>query len=138
MSYSYLIHNTLNTGAYVDYDHLIVKLDVDAKLVHGHLEGHYTLASTAVNGKHYWIHHQGAYAIWYDKEFNNWKIGHKLDFRTGICGLHSTNDTTGPEEVTTWKYWNENDEWKSTSNIFKSPSMHLLFQNSFASYFLLI
>ena len=126
----------MNTGA---YGKLIVTLDGEAKLAQRHLEGLYTLASTPVNGKQTWIHEQGSDAIWYDKKCKHWKIGPKEDLGTNKCFLHSTNNTTGPEEATTWKYWNDNEnDWMPTSNIFESPSMYLLFQNIFASYFLLI
>ena len=120
MLYSYLILNTLNTGA---YGKLIVTLDGDAKLCHSDLEGHYTLASTPVNGKQYWTHDQGSYAIWYDKDFR-WLIGPKEHLGTELCWLHSINDTTRPEEATTWNYVYENDKWKLTSNIFGSSSMY--------------
>ena len=132
----------MNTGAYDDYhpyDDLIVKLYGDAKLAQGRKGGHYNLASTTVNGKKYWIHDQGSNAIWYYKEQKCWHIGPKKILGTAKCCLYTTNDTTGPEEATTWIYWNRNEnEWMPTSNIFESPSMYLLFQNIFASYFLLI
>ena len=115
---SYLILITLDTGALLN-----ITLDGDAKLAQSHREGHYTLASTAVNGKKTWIHDQGSNVIWYDKELNNWKIGTKKNLGTTTCSLYSTNDTRGPEEAITWKYWNDY-EWISTSNIFGSPSMY--------------
>ena len=121
MLYSYLILNTLNTGA---YGKLIVTLHGDAKLAQGRREGHYTLASTTVNGKQTWIHDQGSHAIWYDKEFNHWKIGRKEWLGTSRCCLHSTNDTIEPKEATTWKYWNNRRGWIPTSNILESPSMY--------------
>ena len=115
-----MILNTLNTGAYAK---LIVTLDGDAKLYHSDIEGHYIMASTTVNGKQTWIHDQGSNAIWYDKENTSWNIGHKENLGINKCGLHSTNDATGPEEATTWEY-HRNGEWKSISNIFGSPSMY--------------
>ena len=114
-----IYYASLNTGT---YGKIIVALDGDAKLDQGSKEGHYTLASTAVNEKQYWIHDQDA--IWYNKKRKTWMIGDKKNLGTSRCGLHSTNDTTGPEEATTWKYLKEKGNWKSTSNIFGSPSMY--------------
>ena len=102
---------------------LIVTLDGDAKLYHSNREGHYILTSTPVNGKQYWIQEQSSNAIWYDKKFRNWKIGDKKHSGTSICSLHSTFDGLGPETTTTWKYWNDDRGWRSTSNMFKSLSM---------------
>ena len=111
----------MNTGT---YDKLIVALDGDAKLCHSVIEGHYTLASTPVNGKQTWIHDQGSYAIWYEKNGNNWNIGTKDNLETSIYWLHSTYDTNGPEEDTRWKYWSKNDDWISTTIIFGPSSMY--------------
>ena len=125
--YSYLILNPFNTGAL-----LKVTLDGEAKLAQGSREGYYTLNSPPVNGKQNWIHIQGSNAIWYEKENNSWYIGDKKDLGTSTCGLHSTKNTKSPEEATTWKYFNkDNDEWRSTLNIFGSASMYI-----FTKYFL--
>ena len=121
MSCYYLILHTLNTGT---YGKLIVTLDGDAKLAQSDSEGLYTLASSPVNGKEYWIQDQGSNAIWYDNEDpKNWVLGPKKNLGSGIFNLYSTNDTTGPEEARTWNY-NRNGEWKPTSNIFGSSSMY--------------
>ena len=117
---SILIFNTLNTGA---SSNLIVTLDGNAKLAHSIREGHYILTSIPVNGKQCWIQEQGSNAIWYDKKNTGWSIGSKKNLGTDKCDLHSTNDTTGPEEATTWSYWNKK-EWMPTSNIFGSSSMY--------------
>ena len=96
--------NVLNTGAYDDYHpygKLIVTLYGDAKFAQSNFEGHYTLASTAVNGKHTWIHEQHSNVIWYEKENECWMIGYEEDLGTSKCGLHSTNDTRG-HSTTTW------------------------------------
>ena len=110
----------MNTGA---YGQLIVTLDGDAKLAQSHTEGIYTVASMPKNGKQYWIQDQGSNAIWYEKEKKDWLIGRKEDLGTDICSLYSRNDTTGPEEATTWKYL-ENGRWMSTSNIVRSLGMY--------------
>ena len=108
----------MNTGSL-----LKVTLEGDAKLAQGHTEGYYTLNSTHVNGKQNWIHVQGSKAIWYDKEDKSWNIGDKKNLGTSTCSLYSTNDAKRPEEATKWKYRNDDGEWKSTSNIFRSLGM---------------
>ena len=113
--YSHLILNSFNIGVYI-------KLDGDAKLAQGNVEGYYTLTSTLVNGKQNWIHVQKSKAIWYDKK---WRIGGKENLGTTTSGLYSTRDVNSPKDATTWKYWNYDDgEWMSTSNIFGSSSMY--------------
>ena len=121
----------MNTGTYgkiiVALDggaKLIVRLDGDAKLAHGSKEGHYTLASTAVNGKQYWIQDQGSNAIWYDKKFKKWRIGDKQYNGTSTSSLHSTDDALISEKATSWNYWNEDGGWMSTSNMFGSLSTY--------------
>ena len=120
--YSHLILNSFNIGV---YSSVYITLDGDAKLAQGNVEGYYTLTSTLVNGKQNWKHVQSSKAIWYDKEFKNWKIGDKKSLGTSTCRLFSTNDVNSPKDATTWKYWNTDDgEWMSTSNIFGSSSMY--------------
>ena len=119
MSYSYLILNPINTGASLN-----ITLVGDAKLAHGIVEGDYTLNSTPVNEKQNWIHIQGSSAIWYDKEFKNWKIGDREVLGSSICFLKSTKNTKRPDEATTWKYANDDEEWMPTSNIFGSLGMY--------------
>ena len=115
MSYSYFILNPTNTGALLN-----ITLDGGAKLARGPTEGDYTLNSID-NGKPNWIQVQGSCAIWYDKEYNYWMIGPKEYLGTSTCWLYSTKR---PDEATTWKYWNNDGEWMSTSNIFGSLGMY--------------
>ena len=102
-----------------------ITLDGDAKVVHGQTEGAYTLKSTLPNGKQYWRQVQGSDAIWYDNEFQNWKIGPLEHLGTSMCKLKSKEtNTKNPEEATTWLYVNNDDEWMPTSNIFESSGMY--------------
>ena len=110
-----MILNPFNTGALLN-----VTLDGNAKLAQGSREGYYTLNSTLVNGKLNWIKVQGQAAIWYDKEYSNWKIGSKANLGKSICSLKSTNDAKRPEEATTWEYFAKDGKWLPTSNIFGS------------------
>ena len=115
-----MIINSFNIGVYIT-------LDGDAKLLQGGKEGYYILTSTLVNGKQNWINVQSSktFAIWYDIEYKNWKIGSYESLGTSTSSLKSTNDVNSPKDATTWKYWNYDDgEWMTTSNIFGSSSMY--------------
>ena len=52
------------------------------------------------------------------------EIGNYENLGTSTCNLYSTNDVNSPKDAKTWKYWNNDDEWTSTSNIFGSSSMY--------------
>ena len=117
----------MNTGS---SGNLTVTLDGVAKLAN--IEGHYSL-----NGKQYWIQDQGSNAIWYDKKLKKWRIGDKKHNGTSTSSLYSTNDASGPENVTAWKYWNDYGGWKSTSNVFGSLSRHQFFQNISCQFLIL-
>ena len=118
--------NSMNSKYAIDVGGLLkIRLGGDAKKVHGNIEGTYTVASyMLVNGKKNWMHLQGSHVIWYDNEFNNWKIGPNENLGTSFCSLKSAEDTSKPEESTTWLYVNHNSEWLPTSNIFESSGMY--------------
>ena len=118
--------NSMNAKYTKDIGGLLkIRLGGDAKKVHGNIEGTYTVASyMLVNGKKNWMHLQGSHVIWYDNEFNNWKIGPNENLGTSFCSLKSAEDTSKPEESTTWVYVNHDSEWQSTSNIFESSGMY--------------
>ena len=111
-----MISKTSNTGV---SGNLTVTLDGGAKLAHSNREGHYIL-----NGKQYWIQDQGSNAIWFDKKFKKWRIGDVKHNGTSTSSLYSTNLALVPENVTAWKYWNDDGGWMSTSNVFGTLSMY--------------
>ena len=106
----------MNTGV---SGNLTVTLDGGAKLAHSNREGHYIL-----NGKQYWIQDQGSNAIWFDKNSKKWRIGDVKHNGTSTSSLYSTNLALVPENVTAWKYWNDDGGWMSTSNVFGTLSMY--------------
>ena len=42
-----------------------------------------------INGKDYWISSNGKHAIWFDKKFENWKIGYERNKGTSKCAIYS-------------------------------------------------
>ena len=69
--------------------------------------GIYNLSAKHVNGKAHWLQESGPNAIWSDKYFQNWKIGHVSNFGGSKCKM-LTNRNTGRDLTTKafpWKYY---------------------------------
>ena len=86
---------------------LNVTLKGEAKVAQSSKAGIYTLGPDLVNGKSHWLQDPGSNAIWYDKRFENWKIGSNLG--SSSASIISYDDVAGPQVATTWKYYNK--EW---------------------------
>ena len=69
------------------------------------MAGIYVLGPDLVNGKSHWLQDPGSNAIWYDKRFENWKIGSNLG--SSSASIISYDDVAGPQVATTWKYYNK-------------------------------
>ena len=61
-----------------------------------------------MNNKPYWLQESGTDAIWYDKNFQNWKIGHESNLGSGsgarMLSYRGTGATALPQEATPWQY----------------------------------
>ena len=86
---------------------IIVKLKGAAKDAHSSREGTYIIGSNLVNGKAYWIQESKSQsnAIWCDNKYRNWNIARIKYLGSTTAALYSPDDTVGPFEATTWKYF---------------------------------
>ena len=88
---------------------IIVKLEGEAEdaLSDFDTEGTYIIGSNLVNGKAYWIQESKSQsnAIWYDNKYRNWNIAPIKNLGSTTAALYSPDDSVGPFEATTWKYW---------------------------------
>ena len=58
-----------------------------------------------INGRYYWISVDGKQAIWYDPNYNNWKIGSKGNLGSSTAGLKSIYATACPsDDGNKWKF----------------------------------
>ena len=62
------------------------------------------------NKNKYWSSSNDEYAIWFDENFENWKIGLAKNRGTSKCAMYSIDqnhedDTTSPVGKS-WMYWN--------------------------------
>ena len=81
---------------------LTVELKDVAMIAQSERSGEYIPGPNMVNGKAYWIQKEGSNYLWYDKKFQNWRIGQKLGgstsgLRTKVV-LKALNEVIGPVE----------------------------------------
>ena len=73
-----------------------------------------------MNNKPYWLQESGTDAIWYDKNFQNWKIGHESNLGSGsgarMLSYRGTGATALPQEATPWQYLKDGN-WTPSSDI---------------------
>ena len=69
-------------------------------------EGVYSICPSLINGKPWW--QQASNALWYDKTFQNWKIGDTGDHGGSDCKMFTLPNTAKdpPHIATPWKYMN--------------------------------
>ena len=85
-------------------------MENDAKVTQGHLAGVYFEISSNVNGKP--SYSMGAFAIWYNNEFDAWLFGSIDKIGSSIAGIAAYDDFGGlTDEKNVWFYWN-GSEWK--------------------------
>ena len=67
-------------------------------------EGVYSICPSLINGKPWW--QQASNALWYDKTFQNWKIGDTGDHGGSDCKMFTLRNTARdpPHIATPWKY----------------------------------
>ena len=70
--------------------------------------GTYFLQEDKTNNKPYWIHQSGGMAIWWDNEYNKWKIGPFEHLGSEIAGIIGpSNNDSPPNQITNgWKFAN--------------------------------
>ena len=93
---------------------MVVKLKGKAKDAHSSRTGIYILGPNLVNGKSHWLQNPGTNAIWYFKD--HWNIGDHRNLGSDKTWIFSPEDVAGPQEATTWKYYN--DKWITSKDIF--------------------
>ena len=93
---------------------LVVKLKGGAKDAQSSVAGTYILGPGMVKGKSHWLQDSGTNAIWYYK--GNWNIADRLYLGSNQAWIYSPEDVAGPQEATTWKYYNR--KWIKSKDIF--------------------
>ena len=75
-------------------------------------EGVYSICPSLINGKPWWQQELASNALWYDKTFQNWKIGDTGDRGGSDCKMFTLGNTARdpPHIATPWKYM-INGEW---------------------------
>ena len=92
---------------------IIVELKGAAKDAQSNKEGIYILSTILVNDKEHWIHDSGSNALWYEK---GWYIGQIENLGISTANsIYSPDDSEGPLEATTWKYF-KNGHCKRVKN----------------------
>ena len=83
--------------------------------------GTYFLQEDKTNNKPYWIHQSGGMAIWWDNEYNKWKIGPFEHLGSEIAGIigPSNNDNSPNQIINGWQYAPEdsNVPWTDTNDV---------------------
>ena len=95
---------------------MVVKLSGDAKDIHSEKEGIYILSLDLVNGKSYWMQEEGISVLWFDKTFNNWKIGNKAGLGGKTSAFYSNTNVNEPQDATIWNYYNNRNKTWIKSN----------------------
>jgi len=73
--------------------------------------GIYHLAPMTVNGKSYWVHTSGEFAIWCDPS-GKWDIGDIADAGTTRSYIYTVDAVSVPQKASVWKYWFDG-KWQS-------------------------
>ena len=80
--------------------------------------GTYFLQEDKTNGKPYWVHQSGGKAIWWDNDFNNWKVGNFEHLGSSTAGIKGpSNNDSPPNQITSngWQY--ANNGWHDTNGV---------------------
>ena len=94
---------------------LVVKLKGGAKDAQSSRAGTYILGPKTVNEKSYWLQDPGTNAIWYYK--GDWNIANHRYLGSHQASIYSSEDVAGPQEATTWQYYNQR-KWIISKDIF--------------------
>ena len=83
---------------------ITITLENNAQAAQGSREGIYH-NSSMVNGKPSWT--STFQAIWYDQDYDNWKVGSLDDIRTSTGGMKSDSANGCPFDMASeeWYYW---------------------------------
>ena len=79
--------------------------------------GTFILQEDKINNKVYWIHQSGYRAIWWDNNFNKWKVGAFEYLGSEFAGIKGpSNNDSPPNQITNgWKY--HNNGWLDTNGV---------------------
>ena len=93
-----------------------MKVDVSFDNV-SETQGIYVLQPNIVNGKTFWFHNNGQFAIWYlpkgsSKRGTRWIIGYREQLGQAFGFITSPDDVAEPQEATTWEHF-DGTVWKS-------------------------
>ena len=86
---------------------ITITLENNAQAAQGSREGIYH-NSSMVNGKPSWI--STSQAIWYDQDYDNWKVGYLDTIGTSVGGIYSDSANGCPFDMASveWYYWYNN------------------------------
>ena len=101
-------------GTDINSLNLVVKLKGGAKDAQSSRAGIYILGPNTVNGKSHWLQDSGKNAIWYYK--GHWNIANHRYLGSHQASIYSPEDVAGPQDATTWKYYNR--KWITSKDIF--------------------
>ena len=102
---------------------LVVKLIGGAKDAQSSMAGTYILGPDKVNQRSHWLQDPGTNAIWYYK--GNWNIADHRYLGNSQAWIFSPEDVAGPQEATTWKYYNR--KWIRSKDIFVEGTKDRIF-----------
>jgi hypothetical protein len=82
-------------------------------------EGVYKLSSNPVNGKAHWLQEAGSNALWFDKVFQNWKIGLVSGLGGSTCKVLTHRNTARhqPHKAVPWIYYVKDGRWIGAEDI---------------------
>ena len=102
---------------------MVVKLKGKAKDAQSSMAGIYILGPDMINGKSHWLQDSGTNAIWYYKD--HWNIAEQDYLGSDQAWIFSPKDLAGPQEATTWQYYN--DKWIISKDIFVEGTKSKIF-----------
>ena len=102
---------------------MVVKLIGGAKDAQSSMAGTYILGPDKVNQRSHWLQDPGTNAIWYYK--GNWNIADHQYLGSNQAWISSPEDVAGPQEATTWKYYNR--KWIRSKDIFVEGTKDRIF-----------
>ena len=81
------------------------------------LGGTYFLQEDKTNNKPFWVHQSGGKAIWWDNDFDNWKIGQFEDLGSSKASFYgpSNNDNPPNQIINGWQF--ANNGWHDTNDV---------------------
>ena len=90
-----------------------MKLSISGEVqrIQGSRGGTYFLKEDKTNNKHFWIHQSGGMAIWWDNDYDNWKVGTFEGLGSSLAGIIGPSNYDGsPNQISNgWSYSTDPD-----------------------------